>query len=308
VPTATIASATPTTSSGGNGGGKKKKKKKKEAKAVPETRSGTVVRVNQVAQSYAIASNNALTAIHTASLPQVGDQVQSPVRKLANGTYAEQGSRTAQGTTDSASFLGTVTYCADLEQPTVPCDGSSPADHYAYTVSSPGASVLVSTPVPAQGSPPPVGAVVTVGVHIGTAFEPVTPASWAADTTCTPQYDEQHGTPAGPPTVPSLTQTSVAVTPPAESSDLEAVVQSVCPVGTPKLILSADDIREAGRDLAALDVPAGFDLTKLSAGEPVYTTVGIAADGKLSLKGITSDLGATGADDATQGQGSLAGK
>ena len=153
-----------------------------------------------------------------------------------------------------------------------------------------------------------MGAVVTVGVHIGTAFQPVTPASWATDTTCTPQYDEQHGTPAGPPTAPSLTQTSVTVTPPAESSDLEAVVQTVCPVGTPKLILSADDIREAGRDLAALDVPAGFDLTKLSAGEPVYTTVGIAADGKLSLKGITSDLGATGADDATQGQGSLAGK
>jgi hypothetical protein len=309
-PLATVASTAPTGTSGGGGGGKtkKKKKKKKKQQAAPETRSGTVVRVNAIAQSYTIASNNTLAAIHTASLPQVGDQVQSPVQKLANGTYAEQGSRTTQGTTDNASFLGTVTYCADLERPTAPCDGSSTTDHYAYTVSSPGASVLVSAPLPAQGSPPSVGAVVTVGVHIGTAFQPVTPATWASDPSCTPVYDEQHGTPPGPPTTPSLTQASVNVTPPAESSDLEAVVQTVCPAGAPKLVLSADDIREAGRDLAALDVPAGIDLTKLSAGEPVYTTVGIAADGKLSLQGITSDLGATGADDATQGQGSLAGK
>src|SRR5258706_164275 len=80
------------------------------------------------------------------TLPQVGDQVQSPVRKLANGTYTEQGARTQQGTADSATFLGTITYCADLELPSAPCNGSSPTDHYAYTVSSPGASVLVSAP------------------------------------------------------------------------------------------------------------------------------------------------------------------
>jgi hypothetical protein len=307
-PAATVASTTPTESSGGNGGGKKKKKKKKQPQPTTETRSGTVVRVNQVAQSYTIASNNTLTAIHTTSLPQVGDQVQSPVRKLANGTYAEQGSRTAQGTTDNATFLGTVTYCTDLEQPSAPCDGSSATDHYAYTVSSPGASVLVSSPVPAQGSPPQVGAVITVGVHIGAAFQPVAPASWATDPSCTPPYDEQHGTPAGPATTPSLTQTSVNVTPPAESSDLEAVVQTACPAGSPKLVLSSDDIREAGRDLAELDVVAGIDLSKLTVGEPVYTTVGIAADGTLSLKGITSDAGTGGADDTTQGQGSLAGK
>jgi hypothetical protein len=305
-----VASTTPTGSSGGGGGGGKKQKKKKQKpqQATPETRSGTVVRVNSVAQSYTIASNNALTAVHTVSLPQVGDQVQTPVRKLANGTYAEEGSRTTQATTDNASFLGTVTYCADLERPTAPCDGSSATDHYAYAVSSPGASVLVSAPAPTQGPPPSLGAVVTVGVHIGAAFKPVTPASWASDPSCTPPYDEEHGTPAGPATTPSLTQTSVTVNPPAETSDLEAVVQTVCPAGTPKLVLSADDIREAGRDLTALDVPAGIDLTKLSAGEPVYATVGMAADGKLSLQGITSDLGANGADDTTQGQGSLAGK
>ena len=294
------------TGNGGGGGGGKKKKKKKKPQA--DTRTGTVVRVNQVAQSYTIASNNALTAIHAASLPAVGDQVEAPVRKLANGTYTEQGTRTAQGKADGATFVGTVTYCADLEQPNAPCDGSAPADHYVYTVSSPGASVLVSAPFPAQGSPPKVGAVVNVGVHIGAAFQPVTPASWATDPSCTPAYDEQHGTPAGPATTPSLTQTSVTSNPPADSADLEAVVQTVCPGGSPKLLLSADDIRESARDLAEFDVPGGIDLGKLSPGEAVYATVGIAGDGKLSLKGITSDAGAGGADDATQGQGSLAGR
>jgi hypothetical protein len=292
---------------GGNGGGKKKKKKKK--KAPVDTRTGTVVRVNPVAQSYTIAANNALTAIHTASLPAVGDQVKSPVRKLANGTYTEQGARTAQGTTDGATFLGTVTYCADLEQPSAPCDGSSATDHYVYTVSSPGASVLVSAPYPAAGSPPQVGAVVTVGVHIGATFQPVAPASWAPDPGgCTPPYDEQHGNPAGPPVTPSLTQATVTSNPPAEASDLEAVVQTVCPGATPKLVLSADDIRESGRDLVALDVPAGIDLGKLSPGEAVYASLGVSAGGQLSLKGITSDTGAAGADDTTQGQGTLAGR
>jgi hypothetical protein len=305
-PVAAVAVTTPAPASHGNGGGKKKKKKKQ--KTPPETRSGTVVRVNPVAQSYTIASNNTLTAIHTTSLPQVGDQVQSPVRKLANGTYAEQGTRTQQGTADSATFLGTVTYCADLEQPSAPCNGSSPTDHYVYTVSSPGASVLVSAPHPAQGAPPSVGAVVTIGVHIGAAFQPVTPASWATDPSCTPAYDEQHGSPAGPPTTPSLTETSLTVNPPAEAADLEAVVQAVCPGGSPKLVLSADDIREGGRDLAEFDVPSGFDLSRLSVAEPVYATVGIASDGTFSLKGIASDQGAAGADDASQGQGSLAGK
>jgi hypothetical protein len=153
-----------------------------------------------------------------------------------------------------------------------------------------------------------VGAVVTIGVHIGAAFQPVTPAGWATDSSCTPAYDEQHGTPAGPATTPSLTETSLTVNPPAEAADLEAVVQAVCPGGSPKLVLSADDIREAGRDLSEFDVPSGFDLSRLSVAEPVYATVGIASDGTFSLKGIASDQGAGGADDASQGQGSLAGK
>ena len=97
-------------SSGGGGGGGKKKKQKTQ----PIEFTGTVVRVNSVAQSYTLASNGGLIAIHANTLPKVGDQVQSPVRKLKNGTYAEQGNRAVQGQTDNANFLGTVSFCADL--------------------------------------------------------------------------------------------------------------------------------------------------------------------------------------------------
>jgi hypothetical protein len=312
-PTTTVASTTGSGSgsggggAGGGGGGDKKKKKKKPQKEQPITFDGTVVRVNAVAQSYTISSSGGLIAIHTSSPPQVGVQIHAPVRKLKNGTYAEQGAPSQSGTTNNASFLGTVTYCADLEQPSVPCDGSSSTDHYVYTVSSLGASVLVSAPYPAQGPPPKVGSQVQVGVHIGANFQPVTPAGWATDPSCTPPYDEQNGSPASPAPTPELTQTAVSTSGAATDAVLEAVVQTVCLSGTPRLVLSADDIREAGRDLAALPIPTGVDSTKLTPGEAIQAALGVGSDGTLSLKGITSDLGAAGADDVTQGQGTLTG-
>jgi hypothetical protein len=86
---------------------------------------------------------------------------------------------------------------------------------------------------------------------------------------------------------------------------IEAVVQQTgCPGG---IVLSADDIREAGRDLTALPIPPGIDPSKLTPGEAIQADLGIAGDGTLSLKGITSDQGAVGADDVTQGQGTLTG-
>src|SRR5262249_53520722 len=130
----------------------------------------------------------------------------------------------------------------------------------------------------------------------------------ATDDTCTPPYNEQNGLPQGPVNTPELTQTSFNVTGQGTSATAEAVVQTVCPGDSPpKLVLSADDIREAGRDLAELDVPSGIALAKLSPGEAVQFALDIAADGGLTLKGITSDQGAAGANDPSQGQGSLAG-
>jgi hypothetical protein len=273
---------------------------------VPISFSGTIVRVNPVAQSYTVSASSGLIAIHADSLPKVGDQVESTVRKLNNGTYAETG-RTATGTADVANFHGTVTYCADLEHPSTPCDGNAANDHYVYAVSSLGASVLVSWPHSAANPPPKVGFQVQVGVRIGDTFSPVTPDTWASDPSCTPPYDEQNGQPNPAPTPPELTQTSFSVTGQAVNATIESVVQTVCPGASPKLVLSADDVRESGRDLAELGVPSGIDLGKLKPGEAVQVAVDVANDGTLTLKGITSDQGAAEADDPSQGQGSLTG-
>ncbi len=117
---------------------------------------------------------------------------------------------------------------------------------------------------------------------------------------------EQTGLPAPPPTTGSLTQTSLSVTAQQTSALIEGVVQQTgC---TPNgLVVSSDDIREAGRDLVPLNVPAGIDQSKLTRGEAVQADVAVASDGSLTLKGITSDQGAAGADDASQGQGTLVG-
>jgi hypothetical protein len=310
---AAVASTTPSTSSGGGGGGGGgggNKKLKKKEKPAPITFSGTVVRANPVAQSYTVSTSSGLIAIHADTLPQVGDQVETLVRKLNNGTYAENGSRTATGTADVASFKGTVTYCADLEQPEAPCDGVNTSDHYVYTVSSLGASILVTWPHSAVNPPPKIGSMVQVGIQIGPAFQPVAPLDeldWGQDSDCNPPYDEQNGLPSPPVVTKELTQTSISVTGDAQSATIESVVQTRCPAGSPRLILSADDVRESGRDLAPLAVPAGIDPNRLNPGQAVQTAVGVAADGTLSLQGITSDQGAAGADDATQGQGTLTG-
>jgi len=308
----TIPSATPGGTSGsageGNGGGGDKKKEKKKP-AAGISFSGTVVRSNPVAQSYTVATGGGLVAIHADTLPQVGSQVESSVRKLNNGTYAESGSRNPVGSADVASVKGTVTYCADLEHPAAACDGSAPADHYVYAVSSLGASILVSSPQGSATKPPPVGSQVQVAVKIGTRFTPVDPvgADWTAyDAPCSNPGSEDNGAPAGPTTATELTQTSLTVAPPAATmATLEAVVQQTgCADG---LVLSADDVRQAGRDLPAFAVPSGIDQARLTRGQAVQVAVDAAADGKLSLKGITSDQGASGADDAGQGQGTLTG-
>jgi hypothetical protein len=307
-PAASVASTTSTGSSGGNGGGggNNKKKKKKKKKPAAQTFTGTVVRVNPVAQSYTI-STGSLVAIHADTLPKVGDKVEVPVQGLANGTYAEAGDRNQVGTADSVDFSGKVTYCADLEHRSTACGTPAPSDHFVYTVSSVGASVLVSSP--AGSTPPAIGSQVQVGVHIGTPFTPIAPdpttdfTSYPAS--CTPSGDEGNGVPAQNDTTPELTQTSLSVNSQQPSAVFEAVVQQTnCPGG---LVLSADDIREAGRDLPVISVPVGIDQSKLTRGEAVQVVVDVAGDGTLTLKGITSDQGSAGANDATQGQGTLAG-
>ncbi len=309
-PATTVASTAPTESSGGGdggGGGDGHDKKEKQRPEPPIVFSGTVLRVNPIAQSYAVSTGTGLVAIHAATLPQVGDQVESTVRKLSNGTFAESKGRNPTGHADVASFEGTVTYCADLEQPSAPCDGNHPTDHYVYAVSSLGASVLVSWRHSATDPPPAVGSRIQVEVQIGPAFQPISPldpAEWTPYDTCNPAGSEETGAPAQTNTVAELTQTSVTqVAGPVTNATLEAVVQTVCPSG---LVLSADDIRESGRDLDALPIPSGIDSARLSRGQAVQVDLEVSG-GTMTLKGITSDQGEAGADDAGQGQGTLTG-
>jgi hypothetical protein len=311
----TVGSAFPTGSSGGGGGGGggggAKKKEKKRPPSTGTTFSGTVVRSNPVAQSYTVATGSGLIAIHADTLPVVGAQVESVVRKLHNGTYAESGARTAVGTADIASLRGTVTYCADLEHPAVACDGSDADDHYVYAVSSLGASILVSWPHSSSTPPPAIGSQVQVAVKIGTTFTPVNPLAggdWASyESPCSNPGSEKDGVPVGPTTATELTQTALNFNGAAATSGtLEAVVQQTNCAAHP-LVLSTDDVRQAGRDLPGFDLPAGIDQAKLKRGQAVQVAVDISASGNLSLKGITSDQGSGGADDASQGQGTLTG-
>jgi hypothetical protein len=312
-PSSTAVAGAPVSSGGGGGGaggGKKKKKKKKKKKT--EALAGIVVHVNPGAVSYSIASVGNLRSIHTdsvGSLPAVGaDLSRIPVRPLRNGTYAENGQRTAQGSSGSASFSGTVTYCADTtSSPQGTCDSPDPGDDgYVYAVSTLGSSVLVRVPAPSSSAPPQVprvGQIVNTTVQIN-QYLPVgfpTPPSQPECTGDTGQVFQ--------PTAPSnrLQQSSLTPTGTATGGSLETVVQGRCP-GDSEIVLSADDIRESMRDLPPLAVGPGIDQGKLFDGQPVmvsFSLSGLGDSATLNVNGIGSDAGVGGADDPAQGQGSL---
>ncbi len=202
---ASSAVAAPTVSSGGGpggGGDENRKKKKKKKKNQVDTLAGVVVHVNPVAVSYTIASLGNLRSIHTAApetLPTVGTDLTVPVRPLRNGTYAENGQRTAQGSATSAGFSGTVTYCADTDgTPPGNCDAPDLADPgYAYTVSTVGSSVLVSVPSASDTTVPKVGQLVTTTVQINQspdgpsgADRPATGVRWRPQPDLPPASDD----------------------------------------------------------------------------------------------------------------------
>ncbi len=257
---------------------------------------GVVVHVNPAADSYTVASpGGGLSAVHASKLPDPGARVEVPVRDLFNGTYAEDGRRVRSGSASSAKLTGIVTFRD-------PATGS-------YAVSKRGVSVLVGVhpdPGPSEvPAPPQPGSYVEVDVKIEKA-DPQTRASRRGSAgesqPCTPDAD-----PLPPPQVEPLAhlwQRSLEVKDRFDYSDLEGIV-AACPE-TGGLVLSADDIREGGRDLT-FTAARGIDLARLSLGESVDATATIAEDGSLSLSGVVSDEGAAGADDASSGQGDLAG-
>ncbi len=274
-----------------------------EEEPKPEAVSGVVVHANPAAGSYTIVeSGGLLNAVHAAKLPAPGTRIKVPVRTLANGTFAEAGGRKQSGKETRAGFAGIVTF--------VDADPVTPA----YTVSKRGVSVLVHIhPDPTGAAPalPQLGAYASVAVEIekpqpeaaATPAETAAPVEVPAPApTCAPD-------PAKPPAVPApvavLWQSQLdAGGAPFASSDFEGVVMAVCPSeGT--LLLSADDLREGGKDLL-FTVPESIDTGKLKPGDSVAATAAIEAGGALKLTGLASDERIEGADDARAAQGDLA--
>jgi len=296
----------------------KKEESSKEAEPEEEAEpvSGVVVHVNPAAGSYTLVeSGGLLSAVHTAKPPAPGAQISVPVRTLANGTFAEAGTRKQKGKKTRTSFQGIVTF--------VDPDPATPA----YAVSKRGASVLVKVRPDPTGAPaqlPQLGAYATVAVEIekaapaatatppgGEAVPPVVaappaetpPVSPTPAATCAP--DPATAPPAIPSPVAVLWQQELdADGAPFASSDFEGVVIAVCPEqGT--LLLSADDLRESGNDLL-FTVPRSIDTSKLKAGDSVAATAAIEVAGGLALTGLASDERTKGADDAALAQGDLA--
>jgi hypothetical protein len=290
----------------------------KEAAPGPEdskpdkpTLTGTVVHVNPAAGSYTLAgSGGTLDVVHAGKAPQPGTTVAVPARTLANGTFAEAGTRTRSGTRDRAKLSGIVTYVDP--NPAAP----------AYSVSKRGVSVLVHVhPDPSGAAPalPVLGAFATVAVDIEKAV-PTSPPSEAAPEepapatapsssvepapapACAPDPGQQSQPTIQPRAILWQRQLS-APGAPFTSSDFTGIVEAVC-AEAGKLLVSADDIRESGNDLV-FTVPETLDTTTLGVGRSVAAMATIAADGSLELTGLASDERTRGADDESALQGDL---
>jgi hypothetical protein len=268
-----------------------------------QTLAGVVVHVNPQASSYALAeAGGTLDAIHAAKLPAPGTKLSVLVRLLANGTFAEAGKRKQAGRQARASFDGIVTF--------VDPDPMAPV----YAVSKRGASVLVHVrpdPTRAVSPLPALGAYATVAVEIETA-----PSVEATSVETEPPVAPEVEAPAPPPGCvpdPGLVSPPPATIlwqrqieadgAPFAYADFAGVVTGVCG-DEAKLLLSADDSREAGTDLA-LSVPEEIDTSKLEPGQSVVATATIEVGGALTLTGLASNERTKGADDVKTTQGDL---
>ncbi len=280
----------------------------KEDEAEPEeeellTLSGIVVHVNPAAGSYTVAeSSGALSAVHAKTLPEPGNKLSVGVKTLANGTYAEGEAPKKSGTASKAQLEGIVTW--------VDPDPAAPA----YALSKRGVSVLVRVrPDPTGAVPvlPTLGAFAKVGVELE-KLPTASPEAPVAPAVPDPAAPLCEGVPLvvpaavaqTPAAVASLWQTSLdASGVPFTYSDVAGVLTAVC-AQEKTLLLSADDLRQAGADLV-LAVPPKLATAKLVPGDSILATVDIGAAGELTLKGLAGDERTKGADDAAATQGDL---
>ncbi|HEY5976401.1 MAG TPA: hypothetical protein VIT85_00980 [Solirubrobacterales bacterium] len=263
--------------------------------------AGTVVHVNPAAGSYTVVeAGGAMTAVHSSKLPQPGTGVEAPIEALANGTLSESGKRRSGKSARKATLTGVVSFV-----------DSTPAAP-AYTVSNLGVSVLVRVPPDPSGvlpTLPLLGSYATVDVRIeaaAAAAPPMPPAAEAADPPACAPDPELLANPPQPPTTVLWETAASAAGAPFPSSAVAGILTGVCPE-TSQVLISADDVRAAGRDLL-LTVPPSVKLTELEVGESVIANAAFEEDGTLALTGIASDEQAKRADDAGLTQGDLRSK
>lgn len=288
--------------SGGTGAGGGKPKPKPEPK--PTYLSGTVIHDNPVAGSYSIASGAEISAIHTKTSPKLplpGTRVKVPVRRLANGTWAEDGKREAKGEAGRVTFKGIVTDSRD---------NALPATEAVYTVSELGSSILVYAPPDPAGTsaPPAVGSTVKVTVDVSSGQTPVPPSAPPAFGCAAPP----HPSPDPPVTIKRElhqvdTPSALVVKPGAvKTANVATVVQATCATPPKQLLLSSDDIRQGKADIAPY-AGTGVDPAPLAAGDPILARVTIdPAAGKVTeVTGTAGNRGIKGADDPEDAQGAL---
>lgn len=265
-PTTPPSTNTTTTSETGTGG---------DQAETTTTFTGAVVHLNPAAASYSIATEDGrLIAVHSHRPPAVGDRIEVEAKAFANGTYSEVGHRDKVGNAGRAEFSGTVSY-------------SDPVNR-VYTVSAPGVSALVRGGEAHR--PPGLGEQVEVEARIADHPEEL-PVSEPGQQGC--------GQPPAQPKPPktALDQVRVRTTAdePQTTTTVEAVVEGVCRTDR-RLIVSADDVRESGHDIA-IAIPEEFRVAALKPGQVLKLGTEIGAAGALSLSSVAGDEGAHGAED-----------
>jgi hypothetical protein len=206
-------------------------------------------------------------------LPGLGAVITVTARALANGTFGEAGDRASTGDARKFDLAGTVTF----SEPRIG----------AYTVSAIGTSVLVR--VPAGARMPEVGDQVTPSVRIADNLDPIQSEDAGRDG-C------GDAPPLPKPKKFALQQVDLTVSGHASTANLEAVVEGVCRKSS-SLILSADDQRESGQDIAVV-VPASFALGDIAVGQMLAIHADIGAGGNLTASKIAADDDRSAADDA----------
>jgi hypothetical protein len=255
--------------------------------------TGTVVHLNPVAHSYTLATGGGeLMPIHTTRLPEPGAHVSVRTKQLFNGTFVEQGERATKGHETEALLGGYVSY-RDPEA-------------LAYSLSVRGASLLIHLPKQDVAADlPPLGGYRLIRATIE---KPAAPDRTRGGDPTTQTADGDgcsagKGPDAGPVVV--LTEERTQFTgPPVHYVDMEGIVGATC-TDPGQIVLSADDVRDSTNNLL-LNAPAPIDVTKLDQDQAIDVTAELGDDGSYTVTGLSSDQGASGADDPAAAQGDQA--